>query len=141
MSKFLISLIMSILAFNCATAQFYSLGYGAEQNSQTATMKFSNSSDYTLTIKIINYDGGGLYQRIVLTPHSSRIVSFKQSAKFKMKIKADYQGNVSYHKGGIFSVTNNYREYSQGEMTFSMSTYGSGLGPSISASEFSKDNE
>lgn len=139
MYKFLITLIMSVMAFNCATAQYYSTGYGTSHNSQCATMKFSNSSDYTLTIKIINYYGG-LYRTVALRPHSSQTVSFGSSATFKMKIKAEHHGSVSYHNGGTFNVTSNSREYSQGEITFSMSTYGSGLGPSISAAEFSSDN-
>lgn len=53
-----------------------------------------------------------------------------------MKIKATHNGSVSYHDGGSFSVTCNDYEWTEGEISFSLSSYGNGLGPSISAKEF-----
>ena len=71
---------------------------------------------------------------------SSRAVSFSKSGTFKLKIKATPRyGQSSYHDGGKFSVTSTETEWTEGEMTFRMSTYGSGLGPSISAKEFESD--
>ena len=72
-----------------------------------------------------------------LPAHSSRTVNFNKSGTFKLKIKATSSyGQSSYHDGGKFSVTSTETEWTEGEMVFKMSTYGSGLGPSISAKEF-----
>lgn len=108
---------------------------------QQASVTFSNNSEYTMTVRIL-YSTGGYYNTVYLNPHSSRTVYFDRSNSFKMKIKAVHGGQTSYHDGGRFSVTNNGYEYSQGSISFSMSTYGSGsgLGPKISAKEFESNN-
>lgn len=100
-----------------------------------ASITFSNKSDYTMTLKII-YASGGLYSTIVLNPHSSRLVTFGSSNTFKLKIKAVHRNTTSYHDGGYFPVTCTEYEWTKGEMSFELSTYGSGLGPTISAKEF-----
>lgn len=107
--------------------------------SKSASITFTNKSGYTLTLKILGIYGG-LYQTVVLGPRSSKVVYFGSTATYKLKIKAEKYGQVSYHKGGNFSVTCNNYEWTEGEMSFQMSTYGSGLGPSISASEFNSNN-
>ncbi|WP_317309367.1 hypothetical protein [Phocaeicola plebeius] len=115
--------------------------YDYEYNSQkkNASITFRNSSDYTMTLKII-HSFGGLYTTVSLPAHSSRAVSFSKSGTFKLKIKATPRyGQSSYHDGGKFSVTSTETEWTEGEMTFRMSMYGSGLGPSISAKEFESD--
>ncbi|MFR4268715.1 MAG: hypothetical protein ACLT13_12580 [Parabacteroides merdae] len=115
--------------------------YDYEYNSQkkNASITFRNSSDYTMTLKII-HSFGELYTTVSLPAHSSRAVSFSKSGTFKLKIKATPRyGQSSYHDGGKFSVTSTETEWTEGEMTFRMSTYGSGLGPSISAKEFESD--
>lgn len=101
-----------------------------------ATITFQNKSDYTLTLKILNAIERGLYSTITLSPHSSRTVGFTKTAVYKLKIKATHLGTVSYHDGGTFSVTCTDTEWSEGTMSFEMSSYGNGLGPSISAKEF-----
>ena len=100
-----------------------------------ANITFSNSSDYTMTLRIL-HQNGGYYTTVTLPPQSRRIVYFEKSGDFKIKIKAQYKGTVSYHDGGTFSVTNNGYQYTEGTIGFTMSTYGSGLGPRISAKEF-----
>lgn len=115
--------------------------YDYEYNSQkkNASITFRNSSDYIMTLKII-HSFGGLYTTVSLPAHSSRAVSFSKSGTFKLKIKATPRyGQSSYHDGGKFSATSTETEWTEGEMTFRMSTYGSGLGPSISAKEFESD--
>lgn len=104
-----------------------------------ASITFRNSSDHTLTIKIIGMYGG-LYQTVVLVPKSSKVVNFANTATYKLKIKATKNGYSSYHKGGNFSVICNGEEWTEGEISFQMSTYGNGLGPSISAKEFESNN-
>lgn len=105
----------------------------SEQN--LAKIRFNNRSDHYMTIKII-YSYGGLYTTITLPPYEAKNVTFGKSGSFKMKIKATHHGVTSYHDGGDFSVTCNKYEWTEGEMTFTMSSYGTGLGPSISAKEF-----
>jgi hypothetical protein len=132
---------IAFLILFCLTASF-STSIKAENLSQyytqnnKATITFTNKSDYSMVVKIICYSGG-LYQAIDLPPHSSRKSSFNKSATYKIKIKATPKiGYSSYHDGGDFSVTCTDTEWSEGEMTFQMSSYGSGLGPSISEKEF-----
>ena len=48
-------------------------------------------------------------------------------------------GHTSYHDGGKFSVTCTKTEWTEGEMSFQLSSYGNGLGPSISAKQFESD--
>lgn len=107
--------------------------------SNNASITFRNKSDYTLTLKIIE-QYGGLYRTVVLRPKSNQVVNFGSTATYKLKIKASRHGQDSYHKGGNFSVTCTDYEWTEGEMSFQMSTYGSGLGPSISAKEFESNN-
>ncbi len=135
--------ITYILLF-CLTAAFSS-AIKAQSISQLyspihyATMTFSNQSDYSLVVKIIDYHEGGLYKTVYLSPHSCDIVCFSESATYITKIKATHHGFSSYHKGSSFSVTCTDKEYSEGKLTFQMSTYGSGLGPSISSEEFERN--
>ncbi len=92
-----------------------------------------------MTLKIL-YVSGGYYTTVSLPARSTRVVGFSRANTFKLKIKAVRYGHASYHKGGNFSVTCDSRGYTEGEMSFSMSTYGNGLGPSISAKEFERNN-
>ena len=116
-------------------AHYYNGGgyYSAETTS--AKMTFRNDSQYNMTLKIIDIYKG-LHSVVSLPAYSTRIVSFTNSATYKLKIKAVNGRHVSYHNAGNFSVTCTKTKISQGQMTFKMSTYGSGLGPSISAKEF-----
>ena len=104
-------------------------------SSSYASMRFSNLSEYTMAVKIL-YIEGGLYKTVYLSPRSSETVYFSKTNSFKLKIKATLHGQSSYHDGGTFNVTCNSREWSEGEMTFKLSSYGSGLGKRISAKEF-----
>ncbi len=145
MKKFILTVIIFVLGFVSASAQNFwgssdnSSSSSRTQQSTSATITFKNKSDYTMTLKVM-YLRGGLYQTVTLSPHSSRVVSFSRSNSFKLKIKAVHNGSPSYHNGGNFSVTCTSTEWTEGEMSFSLSTYGSGLGPSISAKEFESNN-
>lgn len=140
MKKIILSALIAIAAFTSANAQ--SNGWWnnsnstvSQQQSHNASITFKNQSDYTMTLKII-HSYGGLYTCVSLSPHSQRTVSFGKTSSYKLKIKAVHYGRASYHDGGSFSVTCNSREWTEGEMSFQLSSYGSGLGPSISAKEF-----
>jgi hypothetical protein len=104
-----------------------------------ASMRFSNQSEYTMTVKIL-YTYGGLYRTVYLRPRSSETIYFSNTNNFKLKIKATLHGESSYHNGGTFSITCNSKEWTEGEMTFRLSSYGSGLGKRISAREFESNN-
>lgn len=112
------------------------------QTKQNANITFSNNSDYTMTLKLMKFSYGSysLYTTVTLAPHSRRMVAFGDTSSYRLKIKAVHNGHPSYHDGGRFNVTCNAREWTEGTMSFSMSTYGNGLGPSISASEFEKNS-
>ncbi|MBO5811105.1 MAG: hypothetical protein J6R32_09825 [Bacteroidales bacterium] len=109
------------------------------QNKTSASITFQNKSEYTMTLKIMNY-WGGLYRTVVLSPYSSSTVYFNSSSSYKLKIKAVKNGSASYHDGGTFSVTCTDYEWTEGTMTFSLSSYGDGLGPRISAKEFESND-
>lgn len=142
--KQILAIIIIIAGLSTANAQTNWGSYGsssvtASSQKTSATITFSNKSDYTMTLKIL-YLGGGAYSTVTLSPHSSRVVSFGSSNTFKLKIKAVHNGQASYHKGGNFSVKCTSTEWTEGEMSFSLSTYGNGLGPKISAKEFESNN-
>ena len=141
MKKYFTALLLALLCVVTASAQSY---YGNDNaiyqtKKQNATITFQNKSDYTMTLKVIKAYGG-LYNTVLLSPHSSRIISFGKTSTYKLKIKAVHNGRASYHDGGKFSVTCTNTEWTEGTMSFSLSTYGNGLGPSISAKEFESNN-
>ncbi len=104
-----------------------------------ANITFKNSSDYTMTIRVL-YLAGGLYSVVELPAHSSRTLYFNSSNTFKMKILASKGNEKSYHDGGELSVTCNSFQWTEGEITFQLSSYGDGLGPCISAQDFWSNN-
>ena len=140
MKKFLISFLVFFSFSIMASAQGYYYDENQyEQQKSQASITFKNRSDYSMVVKIIK-SYGGLYTTVYLGAQSSRTVTFDHSSSYKLKIKATHNGRTSYHKGGDFSVTCTEREWTEGSMEFRMSTYGSGLGPTISAKEFEKNN-
>ena len=136
-----ILLVLLVLIFATpANAQIFNNDYSSYQyKKSSATITFKNRSDYHMTIKIISLYGG-LYETVILPAHSSRNVYFDHTATYKTKIKASLRGSVSYHKGGNFSVTCNETEWTEGEISFQLATYGQGLGPKISAKEFENND-
>ncbi|MGL5920710.1 MAG: hypothetical protein ACRCZQ_09465, partial [Bacteroidales bacterium] len=110
-----------------------------QDSRKPATITFTNKSDYTMTLKVMHIYGG-LYSTIELPPKTSRKMNFTITSTYDLKIKATHNGFTSYHKGGNFSVTCTDREWTEGEMSFSLSTHGNGLGPKISAKEFESNN-
>ena len=139
MRKFFTTLVvlLSICALNTSAQTHYD-GMGdlyAYQTRENASITFKNRSSYTMTVKIMK-SYGGLYETVVLGPNSNRKVYFSSTSTYKMKIKATKNGSVSYHDGGSFSVTCDDYEWTEGEISFSLSSYGNGLGPSISTKEF-----
>lgn len=132
--KKIILILMLVFTLLPIRARFYNGGNHYSLESPSATMTFHNDSQYNMTLRIISKYG--LHSIISLPAYSSRVVSFTNSATYKLKIKTVNGGHVSYHNAGNFSVTCTKTKISQGRMTFKMSTSGSGLGPRISAKEF-----
>lgn len=145
MKKYLLTLVvMVVLSSNPILAQTWYNDSDADEissyhNNTSASITFQNKSEYTMTLKIMNY-WGGLYRTVVLSPYSNSTVYFNSSSSYKLKIKAVKNGSASYHDGGTFSVTCTAYEWTEGTMTFSLSSYGDGLGPRISAKEFESNN-
>lgn len=141
MKKLFLALLISMASVLSVNAQsifdgFFETPSYTNNSRHSASITFRNQSDYTMTIRILHAQGG-YYSSLVLRPHSSSSVSFSRSGYFKLKIKAASSfGDVSYHDGGKFSVTCTSTEWTEGEMSFKLSSYGSGLGPKISAKEF-----
>ncbi len=142
MKKFILVFIIGLTSIFSIDAQYsyWDTPITSSYSSQPlAFISFKNSSAYTLTLRIV-YVQGGYYNTVVLRPYSSSKVTFSKSGNFKLKIKAISSDNhVSYHDGGKFSVTCTDNEWTEGEMSFQMSSYGNGLGPSISAKQFESD--
>lgn len=143
MKKYIATLIILLVTSVTMSAQtwsdYYSSSSKVSQSQQKASITFKNKSDYTMTLKVMKLYGG-LYTTVTLSPHSSRTVTFSNTSSYKLKIKAVHNGRPSYHDGGKFSVTCNEYEWTEGAMEFMLSTYGSGLGPTISAKEFESNN-
>lgn len=135
----IILLVTSVTMYAQSWGDYYSSSSKVSQNQQKASITFKNKSDYMMTLKVMKLYGG-LYTTVTLSPHSSRTVTFSNTSSYKLKIKAVYNGRPSYHDGGKFSVTCNEYEWTEGTMEFMLSTYGSGLGPTISAKEFESNN-
>ena len=137
MKKYLTVLIFLLVSTVTISAQKW-----ADLSSLTtknASITYKNNSEYTMTLKIIK-PYGDLYTIVTLSPRSSRTVQFPSTSSYSMKIKAVRNGRASYHDGGVFSVTCNKYEWTEGVVEFKLSTYGSGLGPTISAKEFESYN-
>ena len=139
MRKFIIILIAGMFSILTAGAQ---LNYGvlsgnpsSQSTSQNACITFRNKSGYTMTLRILHAEGGH-FRTVTLPPNSSSTVDFYKTSSYKLKIKAVANGQASYHDGGTFSVICTRYEWTEGEMSFSLSSYGNGLGPKISAKEF-----
>ncbi len=138
MKNLLLTLIFLLISSVQITAQSWSYPSSngvSKESKQQATITFKNKSDYTMTLKIMK-EYGGVYTTIVLSSHSSSVVGFTSTSNYKLKIKAVNNGITSYHDGGSFSVTCNDYQWTEGTIEFMLSTYGSGLGPKISAKEF-----
>ena len=130
MNKLILTLVIMIMS---------SASHAAGSGKNYASITFKNQSDYTMVLKIVGIYGG-LYTTVSLPAHASRSVNFGHTVTYKLKIKATHHGITSYHDGGNFSVTCTDTEWTEGEISFKMSTYGNGLGPKISAKEFENDN-
>ena len=79
---------------DCGMESEYSYSY------EKASLCIYNKSEYTLTVKIMRNNGGGLYSTISIPAKSSRTVYFSNSGSFYTKLKAEkgiiYEGLFHY---------------------------------------------
>lgn len=136
--RLLVLLVFTIVSVSASARSNHSEN-GSGAWGEKASITFRNRSSYTMTIKIL-YLRGGLYQTVVLGAGSSKSVAFGRSDTFKLKIKATLGRHTSYHKGDYFSVTCTPTEWTEGEISFMMASYGDGLGPKISSKEFESND-
>lgn len=111
----------------------------AQYGQSNATLTINNKSEYTLTVKVMR-TYGGLYSSVVISPKSSRTISFSRSGSFYCKTKAEKWSETLYKRSGTFSVQCDDIGYTQTSLDFCVSSSGYGSsGSSISKSEFEKN--
>ena len=126
-------LLLSIMVACCNMAIF-----AASQ----AKLTISNSSEYTLTIKIMKY-AGGLHCTLYIPPRQSRTTYFSQSGLFYTKTKAEKNLSITLYKKDEhpFEIICNSQGYTEATMTYYVSEHGGNAGYSISKSEFENDTK
>lgn len=143
MKKFILFLALAMAAMTNANAtsvnEINDSPIEYNYNTQSASLTISNRSDYTITVKVMNVNGG-LYTTRCIGPRSSSTVGFGSSGYYYTKTKAEkaYSGTL-YRKGGSFKVQNDSFGYTQGTLEFYVSGGYGTSGQSISRAEFEKN--
>lgn len=108
---------------------------------ERASLSISNSSNYTLTVKIMNHSGG-LYQTLYIPPKETRTAFFSKTGWYYTKTKAEKSLSATLYKKdeSSFEIVCDHRGYSQASITYYISEYGGNAGESISKSEFESNN-
>lgn len=109
--------------------------YSTEQ----ASLDILNKSEYTLTIKIMRNNRGGLYTIVTIPAHSSRTVYFSHSGSFYTKMKAENGWETLYKQDSPFSIQCDNFGYTEASIAYYVSSYGGSAGKTISKSEFEKN--
>ena len=109
---------------------------------EQASLSVTNSPNYTLTIKIMKYNGG-LYQTLYIPPKETRTTYFSSTGWFYTKTKAEKSMSATLYKKDeeCFEIVCDHRGYSQATMTYYVSEYGGNAGESISRAEFENDSK
>jgi hypothetical protein len=108
-------------------------------SNEQASLSISNRSEYTLTIKIMRNNGGGLYSIVSIPARSSRTVYFSDSGSFYTKLKAEKGLETIYKQDAPFSIQCDNYGYTEASMSYYISSTGGSAGKSISRSEFEKN--
>ena len=108
---------------------------------EQASLSVTNSSNYTITVKIMKYSGG-LYQTLYIPPKQTRTAYFSKTGLFYTKTKAEKSLSATLYKKDeeCFEIVCDHRGYSEASMTYYVSEYGGNAGESISRAEFENDN-
>lgn len=108
-------------------------------SNEKASLSISNISDYTLTIKVMRSNGGGLYTTVTIPAKSSRTVYFSNSGSFYTKMKAEKGLETLYKQDSPFSIQCDIYGYTEASISYYVSSSGGSAGKSISRSEFEKN--
>lgn len=108
-------------------------------SNEQASLSISNRSEYTLTIKIMRNNGGGLYSTVSIPARSSRTVYFSNSGSFYTKLKAEKGLETIYKQDSPFNIQCDNYGYTEASMSYYISSTGGSAGRSISRSEFEKN--
>lgn len=108
-------------------------------SNEKASLSISNRSDYTLTIKVMRSNGGGLYTTVTIPAKSSRTVYFSNSGSFYTKMKAEKGLETLYKQDSPFSIQCDIYGYTEASISYYVSSAGGSAGKSISRSEFEKN--
>ena len=133
-----LSMALAILAID-AYANDYVTESEYSYTNEKASLSISNKSDYTLTIKIMRNNGGGLYSTLSIPARSSRTVYFSNSGAFYTKLKAEKGIETIYKQDSPFSIQCDSSGYTEASMSYYISSTGGSAGKSISRSEFEKN--
>lgn len=137
---FTICLSIALAAFSVnAYATDYVTESSYSYSNENASLSISNRSEYTLTIKIMRVNGGGVYSTVSIPAQSSRTVYFSHSGSFYTKLKAEKGLETIYKQDSPFSIQCDSNGYTEASMSYYISSYGGSAGKSISRSEFEKN--
>ena len=123
MKRIILSLAIVFIALFSANAQ------------ERASLTISNTSNYTLTVKVMK-QMGGLHATLYIPPQQSRITYFSSTGYFYTKTKAEKSGSFTLYKKdeSCFEIVCDSRGYSEAVMSFYVSEHGGNVGESISRS-------
>ena len=133
-----LSIALAVLSVN-AYANDYVTESDRSYSNEKASLTISNRSEFTLTIKIMRNNGGGLYSTVSIPARSSRTVYFSNSGSFYTKLKAEKGIETIYKQDSPFSIQCDSSGYTEANMSYYISSYGGSAGKSISRSEFEKN--
>lgn len=108
-------------------------------SNEKASLSISNRSDYTLTIKVMRSNGGGLYTTVTIPAKLSRTVYFSNSGSFYTKMKAEKGLETLYKQDSPFSIQCDNYGYTEACISYYVSSSAGSAGKSISRSEFEKN--
>ena len=108
---------------------------------ERASLTISNTSNYTLTVKVMK-QMGGLHATLYIPPQQSRTTYFSSTGYFYTKTKAEKSGSFTLYKKdeSCFKIVCDSRGYSEAVMSFYVSEHGCNAGESISRAEFEKND-
>ena len=137
----IITVFLSIALAMCASNVNAAETAATELSSHTekASLCISNRSEYSLTIKVMRTNSGGLYSTLTIPAKSSRTVYFSQSGSFYIKMKAEKGLETLYKQDSPFSIQCDSFGYTEATLSYYVSSYGGSAGHSISRSEFEKN--
>lgn len=133
-----LSIALAVFSVN-AYANDYVTESDYSYSNEKASLTISNRSEYTLTIKIMRNNGGGLYSTVSIPARSSRTVYFSNSGSFFTKLKAEKGIETIYKQDSPFSIQCDSSGYTEASMSYYISSTGGSAGKSISRSEFEKN--